>query len=273
MTTTANSLNLDRDYLRARLYHGLKSLQSPGDTLQPRFLEVAVCQSFGFEHVGDSAYYADGITDQCQMSIKTRMLTAQVLKRSQGRDFQRDPDRFLGPVHVQKHDRWIGGLEIVQRRQQLDLDNDSTADAELVGRATLEGFKRNVEQSSQRYSVSQSLEVVGVHGYSATGGHYLVSLFWKPLSYLDPAAISWQREASSVVGYITQDGRLTKVCERINGNAKREATCFKEYKNLTKYSYSASIQLPIPDPWLFDQQAILAEIDLKEQNNDTILRG
>jgi hypothetical protein len=58
-----------------------------------------------------------------------------------------------------------------------------------------------------------------------------------------------------------------KVCERINGNAKREATCFKEYKNLTKYNCSANLSLPIPEPWEFNKENILTEINLKEISN------
>ena len=55
-----------------------------------------------------------------------------------------------------------------------------------------------------------------------------------------------------------------KICERIDGNSKREATCFKEFKDLTKYKNSANIKLPLPDPWKFDIVAILEEIYLKE---------
>jgi hypothetical protein len=55
--------------------------------------------------------------------------------------------------------------------------------------------------------------------------------------------------------------------QRVNGNAKREATCFKEYKDLTKYNSSASIKLPLPDPWKFNKEDILTEINLKEKSN------
>ena len=95
--------NIDR--LRARIFHGLKSLLSEGDTLPPRFLEVAICESFGLDHVGDGNFYADGVKDKMQASIKTRMMNPHVLKRKQGRDFQTDPAMFLGPKQNKKHNK------------------------------------------------------------------------------------------------------------------------------------------------------------------------
>lgn len=253
------------DLLKARIFHGLKSLQCVGDTLQPRYMEIAICESFGFQHVGDSAYYADGIAEDSQLSIKTRALAPTVRLKTISRDFQSEPLRFLGPQINKKHNRWTAGLEIVQRRQQLDLENDSTADPNLVGQKTLEGFVKNINESAKKYNVANTYEAIGVHGYDITKKFYLVSLFWKMQQQLDCADITWIRQGVGVSGYINNQGNPTKICERINGNAKREATCFKEYKDLTKYTESVSIKVPVPDPWHFDKDAILAEIDLKEQ--------
>jgi hypothetical protein len=60
----------------------------------------------------------------------------------------------------------------------------------------------------------------------------------------------------------------SEVCERVTGNAKREATCFKEFKNLNKYRYSVNIEVPIPDPWDFNQTIILTEINNLKGNID-----
>lgn len=195
------------------------------------------------------------------------MLNPEVLKTQTGRDFQTHPDKFLGPRQNKKQNKWVAGLEIVQRRQALDF-NDVKATPEKIGRATLTGFQTNVEESYKKYNTSVSYEIVGVHGYNHDRGLYILSLFWHEYKPLDADQISWVREGYGVSGYITSGGISLKVCERVNGNAKREATCFKEFKDLTKYTNSVHIQVPIPEPWNFNQQKILTEInDLKGSNN------
>lgn len=260
------TIQLDLDLLKAKVFHGLKSIQSKGDTLAPRYLEVAICESIGCTHVGDSAFYADGIRDDFQISVKTRMINPHQLKTKEGRDFQSHPNKFLGPQVNQKHNKWINGLEIVQRRQQLNLKNDSTAKPDIVGKETLSGFRSNILESLNKYQVNKTYELIGIHGYDKTNKYYLVSLYWKEYEFLNSSKIKWIRETNGVSGYLEVDGILKKVCERINGNSKREATCFKEFKDLTKYSCSANIKLPLPDPWQFDKTTILEEIYLKEKN-------
>jgi hypothetical protein len=114
---------------------------------------------------------------------------------------------------------------------------------------------------------TKSYEIVGVHGYDQTRSSYLISLYWQEYQLLDGNTINWVREGYGVAGYQTINDVQQKICERVNGNAKREATCFKEYKNLTKYKHSAEIKLPIPESWSFDKNTILAEINLKENAN------
>jgi hypothetical protein len=222
--------------------------------------------SFGMDHVGDGNYYADGVGKDIQASIKTRMMNPHVLKTKDGRDFQSHPDKFLGPQVNQKHDRWTAGVEIVQRRQALDFD-DIAASAEQVGRASLEGFQKNVDESINRYNVTHSYEIIAIHGYSSDLKSYKVSLFWQPYQHLDPEVIEWQRVAYGVWGLVDVGGKKHRIMERINGNAKREATCFKEYKDLTKYSNLADIAVPIPSAWEFNETNLLAEIKAKANNN------
>jgi hypothetical protein len=260
-------MNFNNDLFRARIYHGLKSILTSGDTLPPRFLEYAICEAFGLIHVGDGNFYADGVDGNEQASIKTRMLNPNSLKRKEGRDFQTHPDKFLGPQVNQKHDRWTAGLEIVQRRQALDFD-DVKASPDKIGFETLKNFVNNITESFEKYNTTVSQEIIGVHGYDHTGKFYLISLFWKEYEHIDPAKLEWKREGYGVSGYAKVGDKNHKLVERVNGNAKREATCFKEYKNLTKYKCSAGIKLPLPDPWEFNKDAILAEINLKELSHD-----
>lgn len=266
-------VTFNETFFKAKLFHGLKSLLSTGDTLPPRFLEIAICDAFGFTHVGDSTFYADGVAGQLQMSIKTRMINPTVLKTKKGRDFQSCPGKFLGPRHNVKQDTWAAGVEIVQRRQQVNFENDRTESPSKVGQATLVGFNENITESYNKFKTSQSLEVIVAHGYDFTGGSYMASVFWQLYQPLNVASIIWSRDISGVIGNLSVDGVQMKVCSRVNGNAKREATCFKEYKDLTKYDCSAHIRLPLPEQWKFDQTSILAEIYLKEQahNVDSIL--
>lgn len=259
---------LDQDLLKAKIFHGLKNLLSKEDTLPPRFLEIAICEAFGYTHVGDSTFYADGIKQKSQMSVKTRMINPHLLKTKTGRDFQTHPSLFLGPHQNVKQDKWTAGLEVVQRRQKLDFKNDSTELPKKIGIATLLGFETNIQESYKKFNTDVSYEVIVVHGYNRTRTHYIVSLFWQEYKVIDASIITWVREGYGVAGYLTIDGVAKKVCERVNGNSKREATCFKEYKDLTKYNSSASIKLPLPDPWEFDKDNILAEINLKELSHD-----
>lgn len=254
--------NIER--FKARTFHGLKSLLTKGDVLPPRYLEFAICEAFSLNHVGDGNFYADGVCDDTQVSIKTRMLNPHVLKTKQGRDFQTHPEKFLGPQVNQKHNKWTGGIEIVQRRQALNF-NDTTATPEEIGLETLKQFEANIEESFEKYKTSISQEIIGIHGYDHSGKFYIVSLFWQEYKHIDPTKIEWKREGYGVSGYLEVGDQLHKVVERINGNAKREATCFKEYKDLTKYINTVSVRVPIPDPWAFDQQHLLSEIDLKEK--------
>ena len=93
-------------------------------------------------------------------------------------------------------------------------------------------------------------------------------MFWHEYKPLNPALLTWNREGYGVSGYATVNNIKHKVCERVNGNAKREATCFKEYKNPTKYKHSVNIEVPIPEQWNFNQDKILTEINnLKEQTD------
>lgn len=260
-------MNFNNELFKARIYHGLKSILTPGDTLPPRFLEFAICESFGMNHVGDGNFYADGYLNNIQVSIKTRMLNPHVLKTKIGRDFQTRPEMFLGPHQNVKQNKWTAGIEIVQRRQQLDFKNDSTESPKKVGLASLKGFQDNIDESYKKYGTTTSHEIISVHGYNHKQSSYIISLFWQEYAPVAASKISWIREGVCVAGYAEIDGISQKVCERINGNAKREATCFKEYKNLTKYNCSASISLPLPDPWEFNKDNILTEINLKEKLN------
>jgi hypothetical protein len=252
-------MKCNTDRLRARVFHGLKSLLSDGDTLPPRFLEVAICESFGLTHVGDGNFYADGVKDKMQASIKTRMMNPHLLKRKQGRDFQTDPALFLGPKQNKKQKKFWAGLEIVQRRQALPF-KDVSAAASKIGTATLEAFRSNVKESFDKFGTDTSYEIIGVHGYSVEGD-YIVSLYWHEYVHLDPTDIKWTKEGYGVSGYAKVDDQSMVVCERVNGNAKREATCFKEYKNLTKLKHSLHIKVPLPEPWKFNEAEILKELN------------
>jgi hypothetical protein len=231
-----------------------------GDTLEPRLLEIIVCEVFGARHVGDANYYADGIFGDQQISVKTRMMNPHLLKKVEdSRDFQSHPDLFLGPHHNKKQDRYTAGVEVVQRRQALDL-NDEVASADLVGTATLEGFRSVMQESYQVYGTQESWEIIAIHGYDRTQSRYLVSVFWQTYDTLDADDIAWAREPGRVIGNVIIDGNAVKIVERINGNSKREATCFKEFKNLLTYQNSLHVGVPVPKPWAFNHTALLQEI-------------
>lgn len=257
-------ITLNQDLLKAKVFHSLKSLQSPGDTLPPRVLEIAVCDAFGFKHVGDSNYYADGVCESTQISIKTRMISPESRTRKDSRDFHSHPEKFLGPKLNKKQNKWINGLEIVQRRQQLNLENDSTADPQHVGKETLLSFRKNIEDSYTKYSTNTTYEVILVHGYDRTNNYYILSVFCNESRELEFEKIFWLREGYGVSGYIKDSGVDRKIYERVNGNAKREATCFKEYKDLVRYQNCANIKVPLPDLWPFEEDKILEEIRQKE---------
>lgn len=260
-------MKLDLDLLKARIFHGLKNLLYANDTLDPRQLEIIICEAFNLDHVGDHILYADGIRDSTQISVKTRKLTPRILVRNPSKDFQSHPKLFLGPQQNVKQNIWTAGLEIVQRRQQLDFKNDRTEAPEKIGISTLLGFQNNINESYKKFKTNITYEVIAVHGYNKNKSSYIVSLFWQQYVPLDINKIIWVREGDSVAGYSNNNGISMKICQRVNGNAKREATCFKEYKDVTKYTYSANIKVPIPELWVFNKEATLAEINQLEQLN------
>lgn len=253
-------MNFNVDYFKAKIWHGLKMLHSTSDKLEARYLEIAVCEAFGFEHKGDSNYYADGIDtkNQIQISVKTRGLDPHTRKRKPSRDFQKDPEYFLGPHQNKKHDRWTNGIEIVQRRQALPF-NDTIASPEEVGSATISLFCDVIQESYRVYKTNKTYEVIVIHGYNPNNTRYLVNVYYAEYKSLDPNILIFKREGYGVAGYINDSGKLLKVMDRVNGNSKREATCFKEYKNLLN-SKVISIEIPIPQPHQFNINECLKEI-------------
>lgn len=254
------TLTYNEPLLSALIYHNLKTRNSDLDTVQPRTLEKIIADGFGLRHTGDESYYADGVLNNIQVSTKTRRFDPTILKRNSSRDFITNPEKFLGPKYIPKYDIWENGVQIVQRRQALPFD-DISASAEEVGKASLEGFYSNVQESYNRYNTDTSYEVVAVHGFSINPNYYILRLFWQPYVYLDNASIEWVREKNKVVGYQNIDNKRYKIAERINGNANREATCFIEYKNLLSYEKSAIIKTPIPKMHDFELNTTLEEIE------------
>lgn len=257
--------------LEAHVFHGLKSLLSAGDTLPPRYLEIIVCQAFGLQHVGDGNFFADGINNIVQASVKTRMLNPEVLKRTHsGRDFTTHPEKFLGPKENKKQGKISAGLEFVQRRQEID--NEHTASPLRIGRKTLCGFLKNIKESKNKFNIDTTYEILVIHGYNWRHNAYLVNMYWQELKLPKLTEITWVKNTNGVDGLVTINNKPQIVMHRVRGGAPREATCFKEYKDPTKYQHSVSISVPIPEPWPFDQEQILAEIKhLKETQNGPFL--
>lgn len=260
-------MNFNKNRLTTKLWHGLKSLFNTGDALPPRFLEYAICDAFGLEHKGDSNYYADGVdsANHLQVSVKTRTINPDVLKRKTSRDFQTHPEKFLGPQVNKKHDRWTNGVEVVQRRQALPFD-DVAATPEEVGRATIDGFNDVIKESYRVYNTNTTYEVVVIHGYNPEHNRYLANVYWDEYKPLNPDELTFCREKYGVSGYIDKNGRLMKVMDRVTGNSKREGTCFKEYKNLLEYTNVEYINIPLPSPWKYDEAQCLQEIEEAERN-------
>lgn len=264
-------MKCDIKTLEARVFHGLKSLLTPGDTLPPRYLEYTVCQSFGLRHVGDGNFYADGVTNDSQVSVKTRMLNPEILKKTHsGRDFTTHPEKFLGVKTNMKQRKAWAGLEFVQRRQEID--NESSSSPRRIGLLSIRGFRKNILESKKKFNVSKTYEVLLVHGYNWQKNRYIVNVFWQEQSLPTAKGITWKAVPGGVDGCIDVDGQSQIVVHRVRGGAPRESTCYKEYKNPTKYKHSVSISVPIPEPWPYDQDQILNELNnLKAQRNGPIL--
>jgi hypothetical protein len=260
-------MNCNIDLLTARTFHGLKSLFTPGDTLPPRYLEYLICESFGMRHVGDGNFYADGIINNIQGSIKTRMLNPHVLKTKLSRDFQTHPEKFLGPQQNAKQGIWWAGIEFVQRRQEIT--SEALSSERRTGLLTYRGFRQNIYESYRKFKTTQSFEILCIHGYNHVGNCYLVSVFWGPYFTPDTKNIIWGRDSNGIHGSLYQNNRLERIMYRVRDGSRREATCFKEYKDPTKYQQSVMISVPIPEQWHFDQAQILTEINyLKEKSHD-----
>jgi hypothetical protein len=264
-------LKLDQEDLKARIYHGLKSLQTSGDVLEPRYLEKIVCESFGMKHTGDGNFYADGVKNNVQASIKTRNLKPEIKKRVKSKDFQTHPDKFLGYSHNKKQKLTWCGLEFIQRRMAFPNLNDLEAAPELIGELCFRGFRENILQSMNKFKTDKVYEILLVHGYDITEKNYIVSVFWDQYREPDFKTITWNQTKDGVIGLqqhlINNQIQDVIICKRVNGNERRAATNYIEYKNPAKYTYSSNIKVPIPEPWLFDKEKVLEEINQKEKNN------
>jgi hypothetical protein len=252
-----STLTFDNDLFKARIYHGLKSLLTDGDTLPPRYLEFAICNAFGLKHVGDGNFYADGVdlTARVQVSVKTRTLNPNLLKRNDGRDFSTHPDKFLGPQQNKKQGKCWAGLEFVQRRQKIN--NEAGSEARRIGLLTLRGFRQNIEESKKKFHTNKTYEVLLIHGYNWQQDRYMINIFWQELALPKTKTIIWKHESNGVSGYVDQQ----IVMHRVRDGAPRESTCFKEYKNPAKYKHSVSMLVPIPKQWPFNQVKILTELE------------
>jgi len=264
-------MNCDVEQFEARIFHDLKSLLTEGDTLPPRYLEVVACDVFGLTHVGDGNFYADGIKDDVQASVKTRMINPEQLKRiKSGRDFVTHPEKFLGPKQNKKQKKSWAGLEFVQRRQTIDKESGSSA--RRIGLLTLRGFRQNIAESKRKFSVKKTYEILVIHGYNWRRDRYLVNMYWQELAIPATKNIVWKHDAGGVNGIVVNNGQRQIVMHRVRGGAPREATCFKEYKDPTKYQHSVSISVPIPDKWHLHKEKILNEIQhLKETEHGLLL--
>jgi hypothetical protein len=259
----------DIEHLEARIFHGLKSLLVEKDTLPPRYLEYVLCEAFGLRHVGDSNDYADGVDSTCQASVKTRMLSPEI-KKSTVKDFATHPDKFMGVSQNKKQGwRWPG-LEFVQRRQEIP--NEETVSADYIGKKSVWGFMKKIVKSKRKFKVKKTYEILLVHGYNWKYNRYMVNVYWEELSFPKFNSITWQRTRDGVNGCIDIDGLPHIVMHRVRGGLKRQGTCFKEFKNPTKYKHSVNISVPIPERWPFDKTTVLAELmHLKEIQNGPIL--
>lgn len=259
-------MNIDQNLLRARTHYYLKSLLTADSKLEPSTLEHMACEVFGLKRVGEQNDFADGVNDRSQASIKTRFL-----KPTKTKTFQSYPDHFLGYQFNHKQQTVTNGIELVQRRQVVD----ESQDAKKIGAETIQKFVDKIGESRTKYGVTTSYEVILCHGYSWDRKTYLVSVFWQPYQALDAKLLDWRREKNCVAGYekhFFEEGyRDVKMCLRYNGNIARMATNFIEYKNPTKYQYSCHVQVQTPQPWPFDYEATLAELDLKDSDHATNL--
>ena len=255
-------MNCNTIELESYVFHGLKSLLTEGDTLPPRYLEMIACSAFNLTHVGDGNFYADGVGNGVQVSVKTRMLNPDILKTKVGRDFSTHPEKFLGMRENKKHGVQWAGLEFVQRRQEIA--NENVLTPRQIGRRSLVGFLRNIKESKDKFKVNSTYEILLAHGYNCKQDQYLVNVYWQELEVPNLKTITWAQTNNGVDGLINNQ----IVMHRVRGGAKREATCFKEYKDPTKYKHSVSISVPIPDRWPFDLATIQAEIKhLKEKSH------
>lgn len=248
-------LQFDHDHFRARAYFFLKSLPERGMQLEPKIIERITCESFGLEIKGGANRWADGVNDSIQASVKSRYFSP---KRNS--DFQTHPREFLSIQHNSRQDTRTAGIELIQRRQQLD-ENCSPAD---IGHQTINLFIDNIHQSAVLYRVDTSYEIIVAHGFKHNKNTYMLSVFYQEYEALDPSQLIWERDGDGVAGYELVDlgsGPVrVKKCRRIDGNAKRCATNFIEYKDPIKYKYSEHLQIPVPDIWEFDRKQMLSEI-------------
>jgi hypothetical protein len=283
-------ITLDKSELLTEVFHRLKSRFNDADPLSPKTLEQIVCKSFGLANIGEKNQWADGVKGDIMASVKTIKLDPKIYKKGKNKvkncDFATNPDKFLG-IHQTKNKktkkiRYENGPKLTQRRQEVESINDGEAPADEVGRKTIEGVQKHIDQSHKKTNTKRAVEIITVHG-RGVDGTYKVGVYWDDYQLPDPGSLIWTRGKTCVEGTEKKTfangappyGNVVKdviVCERVNGNAKRQSTCFNQFTDPTKYKYSEIISVPIPEQWPYDKSAILSEINnLKGSKNATVL--
>ena len=144
-------IKFNLDILKTKVYYALKT-----NSLSSENWEQIICDSLGAIWIEGDKYLADGILKENNLNIKTIHFHPQIRTTKPSRDFIHNPEHY-DPV-----------LELVQRRVGLPHLNDMIEDPYVIGKATIENFKRFERESFEKFNTTKTLDVIIRHGIDRT---------------------------------------------------------------------------------------------------------
>ena len=242
-------IKFNLDILKTKVYYALKT-----NSLSSENWEQIICDSLGAIWIEGDKYLADGILKENNLNIKTIHFHPQIRTTKPSRDFIHNPEHY-DPV-----------LELVQRRVGLPHLNDMIEDPYVIGKATIENFKRFERESFEKFNTTKTLDVIIRHGIDRTEKNYLVDVFVEDHIHPDADELDWienlhgvkskYKGRQSVIGVKNNK----KIIARNSSGTGRQQNCYLIFRDIRRIEHRETIKLPIPERLNYEHNKLLEEI-------------
>lgn len=242
-------MQINLDILKTRVYYGLKT-----NNLDSEEWEKIMCDCLDATHIPGDKYLADGVYNTSNLNIKTVNFKPHIRKNTPSRDFISHPEHFSSV------------LELVQRRVGLPHLNDMIEDPAIIGKETIDNFKKFEAESFAKFKTTDTKDIIVRHGIDRTQTKYIVDVFIE--DHIHPVAkeLEWRENLhgpnskykgrQSVIGF--KDDK--KIVSRNSSGTGRQQNCYIIHRSIERFKQRETIILPIPKVIKYDHKKLLEEI-------------